>query len=327
MEAGYSEEKFKQHIKTVVANAEGDSLTERPLTLDELKELALSMGMSEEEWNALQKKAHVHLKTAEKHLSARNFDDAIHAAEKATSINPYLPNGNSVLAKSYQMLWLEDDNEEARDKAEYYARKELLTDPNDQVAINVLSTINKKRKLGGKESKSRKTFLIIGGAVLLLALLGYFTIGGSSNAELENKLIIAEEEVFAKYDLVQTAIDQRNNMIPELFNSVDNSHNDLNEINAEITDLRTEIKNTTGEERFKLEGQLDKKITAAKKLIRSYGDKDNVDVLMVQIEGAENRIAFEKKAYNEAVKSYNILVKQSKGEFPQYQLQPYYNAE
>ena len=55
------------------------------------------------------------------------------------------------------MLWLEDDNSEARDKAEYYARKELLVDPKDQVAINVLSAINKTKKNTGKEQKSKRT--------------------------------------------------------------------------------------------------------------------------------------------------------------------------
>ena len=64
-----------------------------------------------------------------------------------------------------------------------------------------------------------------------------------------------------------------------------------------------------------------------KKLVQTYGDKDNVETLLVQIEGADNRINFEKKAYNDAVKEYNKLVKMSKGEFPDYDLQPYYNED
>ena len=77
MEAAYNEDKFKAHIRTVVEQAEGDSLTERPLTLSELKELAISMGLSEEEWDEMQAKAHIHLKLAQDHLKARNFNDAI----------------------------------------------------------------------------------------------------------------------------------------------------------------------------------------------------------------------------------------------------------
>ena len=331
MEAEYNEEKFKQHIKTIVAQAEGDSLEERPLTLDELRELAISMGMSDEEWDALQKKAHVHLKMAEDHLKARNFDEAIKSAELATSINPYLANGNSVLAKSYQMLWLEDNNTVARDKADYHARKELLTDPDDKVAISVLSTINKKRKLGGVEAKSKKKYMLIGGGVLLLFLIGfiYSSVGGSSAAssELENKLIVSEENMNSKFDLVQTAINRRNNMLPDLFGAVNGSHSDLNAINKDIENLRADIKQASGETKFKLENKLDKKIAEAKKLVRAYGSQSSVETILVQVEGAENRIAFEKKAYNDAVKAYNILVKQSKGEFPQYELKSYYNAD
>ena len=177
MEAGYNEEKFKQHIKTVVQTAEGDnSLKERPLTLDELKELAISMGMSDKEWEDLQASAVVHLQTAQRHLDARNFNDAIDSAEKATSINPYLANGNSVLAKSYQMLWLEDNDEKAREKAEYYARRELIVDPTDQVCIKILSTINKKSKIGAQEKKSKKIYFIGGGIVLMLLFIFYFSL-------------------------------------------------------------------------------------------------------------------------------------------------------
>jgi hypothetical protein len=331
MEAAYNEDKFKAHIRTVVEQAEGDSLTERPLTLSELKELAISMGLSEEEWDEMQAKAHIHLKLAQDHLKARNFNDAIADAEKATEINPYLPNSNSVLAKSYQMLWLEDEDEKAREKAEYYARKELLTDPNDQIAINVLSAINKNKKNVGSEAKTKKTFLIIGGGILLIGLLFYFINSSSKSAvqnnQLEMDLIVAQEDVNAKYDLVQTAIDQRNNMIPDLFNAVDGNRNDLSALNKKIDQLTAKLKTASGSEKSKLEAQLDEAIADAKKIAREEGTADNVKTLLIQIEGAENRIAFEKKSYNDAVKAYNILVKQNKGEFPQYEIQPYYNEE
>lgn len=331
MEAAYNEDKFKAHIRTVVQEAEGDSLTERPLTLSELKELAISMGLSEEEWDELQKKAHVHLQLAQDHLKARNFNDAIADAEKATEINPYLPNSNSVLAKSYQMLWLEDEDEKAREKAEYYARKELLTDPNDQIAINVLSTINKNKKIAGTEAKSKKMFLYIGGGLLLLVLMFYFINSSSTSndqsSKLEMDLIVAQEDVNAKYDLVQTAIDQRNSMLPDLFNAVDGNRSDLAALNKKIDQLTAKLKSASGSEKYKLEAEQDDAIAEAKQIVRQYGSANNVETLLIQIEGAENRIAFEKKTYNDAVKAYNILVKQSKGEFADYQIQPYYNEE
>jgi hypothetical protein len=108
---------------------------------------------------------------------------------------------------------------------------------------------------------------------------------------------------------------------------VDDNHNDLSSINQEIEALRAQIKKSAGTEKFKLEAQLDQKITDAKQLVERYGNPERVERLMIQIEGAENRIAFEKKNYNDAVKSYNILVKKSKGAFPEYELETYYNAD
>lgn len=331
MAAAYNEEKFKQHIKTVVSEAEGDSLTERPLTLDELRELAISMGMSDEEWDILQNKAHVHLKLAEDHLKARNFEQAIQDAEKATSINPYIPNGNSILAKAYHMLWLEDDFASARDKAEYYARKELLTDPNDTIAINVLSAINKKKKVGGKDDKSKKTYIIIAAVILAIVLIGYAIASSSESVQSSNsaemELINAQEDMISQLDLVENAIDRRNNLLPDLFGAADGSHSDLNSLNSQIDKLTDKLDDAEGSKRSKLEDQLDQKIADAKKLVQAYGDKDNVATTLIQIEGAENRINFEKKSYNDAVKEYNKLVKMSKGEFPNYELQPYYNED
>jgi len=331
MAAAYNEDKFKQHIRTVVSEAEGDSLTERPLTLDELRELAISMGMSEEEWDALQNKAHVDLKLAEDHLKARNFEQAIADAEQATSINPYIPNGNAILAKAYHMLWLEDDFASARDKAEYYARKELLTDPNDTIAINVLSAINKKKKIGGKDEKSKKTYIIIAAVILAVVLIGYAMVSSSnsneSNKSAEMDLINAQEEMISQLDLVENAIDRRNNMLPDLFGAVNGSHGDLNMLNSQIETLTARLDNAEGSKRSIIENELNQKIADAKKLVQTYGDKDNVETLLVQIEGADNRINFEKKAYNDAVKEYNKLVKMSKGEFPDYDLQPYYNED
>ena len=66
----YNEEKFKQHIKEVVSLNDLDS--DRPLSLSELKELAISMGLTDEDWDKLQNEAKGHLSVAEKHLTARN---------------------------------------------------------------------------------------------------------------------------------------------------------------------------------------------------------------------------------------------------------------
>lgn len=339
----YNEEKFKEHIKTVVEASQqtDDTLEERPLTLAELKELAVSMGMTEDQWNDLQKKAHEHLKAADDHLKARNFRESIAEAEKATAINPYIKNSNAVLAKSYMLLWLQTHEDEHRDKAEFHARRELKVDPRDQIAVNVLSTIDKKRRILAGDKGSRKRIIIVVVVVVVLLLSGVLFMNSASNKEnddrkqeqlssentqIRDQLIEAEEDVHSKWDLVQIAIDQRNNMIPDLFRAIQTSNKDVEILNQSIEDLKVEISKAEGERKFALMNDLDAKVEEMKDIAAESGDAGNVKTLMVQIEGSENRIAFEKKTYNEAVKEYNILVKKHSDKFPEYEIKPYFSG-
>lgn len=313
----YSQEQFERHIKEMVNANEAES--ERPLSLDELKELANSMGLTDEDWKKLLIEADTQLKMAEKHLKARNYVDAVASAEKATAINPYLKDGNSVMAQSYLMQWLDDNDTDKRDKAEFYARKELKVDANDQRAINVLSTIqNKKRVATEGKGAMKKLYYAIGGVVLILIIVGFFMRSGQSD-KIENQLIEAHENVESKWGDVQATLDRRNKLIPDLLQALSNENPDLNK---EISNLQAQIETAEGEEKMQLEKQLDDKIIQAKLLVNKNGAyKDN---LVIEIEGAENRINFARKEYNKAVKSYNILVKKNKDDFPDYKTKPYF---
>ena len=337
----YSEDKFKAHIKAVVdSGLKDETLVERPLTLGELKELAISMGMTSEEWDKLQLKAHEYLKAADDHLKARNFEEAIVKAEEATAINPYIENGNAVLAKAFLMLWLQTHENEHRDRAEFHARQELKVDPRDQIAVNVLSTISKKRRiLEGDKSNTKKIVIIIVVLILGVFLAMIFmnksapdeTAQVNNNNEVEahdyvkDQLIEAEEEANSKWDYVQTAIDRRNNLVPDLI-SVLNSSNEAEQLNATIQDLQNKIKTSEGEAKFALENDLTNTINEAKSLAKANGDSENIRNLMMQIESSENRIAYEKKNYNEAVKAYNILLKKNQENYPEYELKPYFSS-
>ena len=257
----YNEEKFKQHIKEVVAATDIDS--DRPLTLSELKELALSMGLSYSEWDKLLNEAEGHLAVAEKHLSARNFVDAVQAADKATAINPYIKNGNSILAQAYLMQWIDDGDSEKRNKAEFYARKEIKVDPNDKRAINVLSTVQNKKRISGEGDKIKKYIYIAVGIIALLFFIGMFMNSPNSSSDIENRLIDLEENVSAKYGDMQAAIDRKEN-------------------------LESKTSST------------------------------------IEIEGAENRINFARKDYNNAVRKYNTLVKKNQSDFPEYKTKNYF---
>jgi len=312
----YNEEKFKQHIKEIVAVSDIDS--DRPLSLDELKELALSMGLSDKEWDKLQGEAENHLKVAQRHLDARNYVDAVQAADKATAINPYIIDGNSILAQAYLMQWIDDNDFEKRNKAEFYARKEIKVDPSDKRAINVLSTVQNKKRISGEGDKI-KNFIFIGvGLLIFLIIIGYFTISSGDSGTL-NQLIQAEETVNAKWGDLQAVTDRRNQLIPDLLATLSKSSPELNK---DIKSLQKKIKKAKGEDKFELESELADKITEAKLVVK--GDSQFKSNLIIEIEGAENRINFSRKDYNAAVKDYNILVKTNQSDFPQFETKPYF---
>jgi len=313
----YNEQKFQETLKAMVDAT--DEQSDRPLTLDELKELAISMGLTDEDWDKLLVEANQNLTTAEKHLSARNFVDAITAADKATAINPYIKNGNSILAQAYLMQWIDDNDEEKRNKAEYYARKEIKIDPSDKRAINVLSTVQNKKRIATEGNKIKKYLMIGIGVVILLVIIGAISFTSGSEEQTANQLIELEEGVNSKWGDLQAAMDRRNKLIPDLIASLGSGDSELND---EIKNLQAKIENAEGQERFDLEDELDGKITEAKLLAGDDGKyKNNV---VIEIEGAENRINFARKDYNKAVKAYNIMVKKNKDDFPEYETKPYF---
>lgn len=316
----FNEEKFQAHLKEIVAAGEVDG--DRPLTLSELKELANSMGLTDDDWERLLQEADQNLALAKNHLKARNFVDAVIAADKATAINPYLKDGNSVLAQAYLMQWLDDQDSVKLEKAEFFARKELKVDAHDKEALNVLSTVQNKKRIVNNDSKLKKYVLYGVAGLCLIILIGYCSFGPSeaeSTDTLKKQLIELEENVNAKLESVHTAIDRRNNLVPELLNAVNGNSN--SSLVRDINNLQAEIKNASEEERIKLEFELEKKINQAKGLAASGSDKSS---LIISIEGAENRINFAREAYNEAVRQYNTLAKQNEDRLPGFETKPYY---
>lgn len=316
----FTEEKFQAHLKEIVAAGEVDG--DRPLTLPELKELANSMGLSDSDWDRLLDEANQNLILAQNHLKARNFVDAVTSADKATAINPYLKDGNSVLAQAYLMQWIDDSDPVKLQKAEFYARKELKVDSNDKAALNVLSTVQNKKRIANNDGKIKKYIMYAIGVILFIFLLGYcaFKPSESDNLDvLKKELIGLEENVNAKLELVNSATTRRNNLVPELLKTVNRSNNQ-NLLNH-IEDLQKQIKSTDSDSKIKLELELEQKINQAKSLAGAGNDKSS---LIISIEGAENRINFARNSYNESVRQYNTLVKQNSDQLSEFDLKSYY---
>lgn len=296
----YSEDKFKEHIKQVTRFQATDD--DRPLTLDELKELALDMGMTESEWSALLIRAEDVLNQAIGHMRVQNYTDAISCAEEATSINPYIKDGNAILAQCYLKLALVDKNQELFVKAEHFARMELKNDPMDSVALNVLSAAEAQKQETRDSSKNLKLIGYIGGGVLLIFLV-LFMCSKSGNHSATNSTVITSTnsvatlygEVNGAKSVYHNAIKRRNDLCFSFVPSVQKGS------------LQSRFQEAIEEYDFDDIDGSEKAVLLAIGEVKSAGLLTKEDI--TNLDGAANRIAVEKNRYLKKAEEYNAAIK------------------
>ncbi|HIP36342.1 MAG TPA: hypothetical protein EYG85_05775 [Crocinitomix sp.] len=149
---------------------------------------------------------------------------------------------------------------------------------------------------------------------LILMLIG-FSLSGN---DVENQLIEAEEYANQKWGDVQSALDRRAKLIPDLLLALGETNTTLN---SEIESLKNQLSSAKGEQKMALEKELEAKMSQAKLYLKNGVSKSDI---IVQIEGAENRINYARKEYNKAAKTYNVLLKKNKSYFPNYKLKSYF---
>jgi LemA protein len=149
-----------------------------------------------------------------------------------------------------------------------------------------------------------KTFIIIGAVFLLVG--GYVW-------STYNRLISANEAVDNQWAQVETQYQRRFDLIPNLIESVKGVMSQEQKIFGELADARSRYAGAgdTGqkvEAATQVEGALSRLIA----IIENYPElrsSENVQTLMAQLEGTENRISVERKRYNDVVQEFNVAIK------------------
>jgi len=163
-------------------------------------------------------------------------------------------------------------------------------------------------------SKSLKTILIISGVVLLVGIL----IIGKLIAGY-NTVIAMDENVKGKWAQVENQLKRRYDLIPNLIETVKGYAKHEKELFENIAQARTKyfqaknIKDKVNSSNL-LEGTLSRLLL----LQERYPDlKANQSFLKLQdsLEGTENRIAVERKRYNESVQILNTYIRTFMGRF------------
>ena len=172
-------------------------------------------------------------------------------------------------------------------------------------------------------SKGLKTGLIILGIIVLIIFSLYGCVSGAYNS-----MVTADENVKAAWSQVENVYQRRFDLIPNLVNTVKGYANHEEKVFTEIAEMRSRaggVINVSDEvlndpesfEKFqKVQSDLGGALQRLLAVAENYPElkaNENFRDLQSQLEGTENRIAVERKRFNEAVQAYNMLVRR----FPQ----------
>jgi LemA protein len=152
-----------------------------------------------------------------------------------------------------------------------------------------------------------KTALIALGLILLVAI-----VGASKYYGVKNDLVTQREAVNAQWSNVDVVLQRRADLIPNLVNTVKGFAAHETEVYKAIADARAAlIGGRTPQEKIAANDQLSSALSRLLVISENYPQlKSNENFLRLQDElaGTENRIAVERRKYNETLEHYNAQI-------------------
>ena len=157
--------------------------------------------------------------------------------------------------------------------------------------------------------KKSNAILII--VIAVIVLLGLMLISSY------NGLVSKAEEVDNKFSQIDTQLQRRSDLIPNLVNTVKGVAKHEQSVIDSVTTARAKLSGAiTVEEKAAANQELTSALSRLMVVVENYPDlkaNENYTQLMDELSGTENRLATARKDYNEAVKSYNLKAKRFPG--------------
>jgi len=150
------------------------------------------------------------------------------------------------------------------------------------------------------------------GLVILVILLILALILGSSYVSRRNHMAVTREAVNAAWAQVDVVLQRRADLIPNLVQTVKGFAVHEEQVFSEIAQARSALIGArTPADKIAANGALDSALSRLLVITENYPQlKSNENFLRLQDElaGTENRIAVERRRYNEAVQDYNTYI-------------------
>ena len=150
------------------------------------------------------------------------------------------------------------------------------------------------------------------GLVILVILLILALFLGSAYVSRRNQMAIKREAVNAAWAQVDVVLQRRADLIPNLVQTVKGFAVHEEQVFSEIAQARSALIGArTPSEKIAANGALDSALSRLLVITENYPQlKSNENFLRLQDElaGTENRIAVERRRYNEAVQDYNTYI-------------------
>lgn len=153
--------------------------------------------------------------------------------------------------------------------------------------------------------KSKNKSLII--TIAVIVILVFWTAGKY------NSMVKMSEEVKTNQSNIETNLQRRADLIPNLVSTVKGYAAHEREVIDSIAEARSKMAGAKStEEALKADEELTQALSRLLVVVEQYPDlkaNENFKMLQTELEGTENRIAIARRDYNEVAKSYNTQVK------------------
>jgi len=156
---------------------------------------------------------------------------------------------------------------------------------------------------------SGKKILLIVVIVILVAAGGLYSFFKGTY----NQFVTLDEAVKSSWAQVENQLQRRYDLIPNLVETVKGYAKQEKDVLTEVTNARARVGGaTTVPDKISTNNELSGALSRLLVVVENYPDlKSNQNFLRLQDElaGTENRIAVERRRYNEAVRTYNVAIR------------------